>query len=79
MTTKTTAGIVGLVAYPAQGAVKSVRSAVKQGAKRRIEEAKFAEGKWLVETEAGRSVDLSISQMKYEQEQSKFLSLSLVR
>jgi hypothetical protein len=54
---KTTAGVVGLVAYPAQGIAKSLRAAVKSSVKERIAEAKVLEGEWLAKSEAGLRVD----------------------
>lgn len=47
--TKTTAAVTGLVAYPAQGISRSIRSAVKSHARRKIMEARWDMGKWLVE------------------------------
>ena len=44
MTTKTTAGVVLLVAYPAQGVSKSIRTAMKISTKKIITDAKLAEG-----------------------------------
>ncbi|KAL7626498.1 hypothetical protein AAE478_003270 [Parahypoxylon ruwenzoriense] len=47
--TKTTAAVTGLVAYPAQGVSRSIRSALKSDARRRIMEARWSEGDWLIE------------------------------
>ncbi len=50
---KTTAGVIGLVAYPAKGVSMSIRSAVRDGVGRRIEAAKWKEGLWLTERKRG--------------------------
>lgn len=57
MTAKTGAGIVGLVAYPGLGICKSIRAAVKTTTRKGVEAAKWAEGEWMMMTEAGVYVD----------------------
>jgi hypothetical protein len=46
--TKTSSGVVGLIAYPGQGAVKSIHASVKSSRRKYIVEAKLQEGKWLI-------------------------------
>ncbi|KAL6889994.1 UDP-glucose,sterol transferase [Trichoderma evansii] len=48
--TKTSAAVLGLAAYPAQGLSRSIRAAIKCETKRIIKEAKWKEGEWLVKT-----------------------------
>ncbi|KAJ9662528.1 hypothetical protein H2201_006016 [Coniosporium apollinis] len=57
LTAKTGAGIVGLAAYPGLGIYKSIRAAVKTATRKQIEVAKWAEGEWMMMTEAGVYVD----------------------
>lgn len=66
MTTKTTAGVIGLVAYPAQGISNSIRTVMKSTAWKSIVDAKFAEGEWLVKTEAGKLVDRALLGAEFE-------------
>ncbi|PQE06972.1 sterol glucosyltransferase protein [Rutstroemia sp. NJR-2017a BBW] len=47
--TKTSSGVVGLIAYPGQGAAKSIYASVKSSRRKCIVEAKLLEGKWLIE------------------------------
>ncbi|KAI1370137.1 glycosyltransferase family 1 protein [Hypoxylon crocopeplum] len=47
--TKTTAAVTGLVAYPAQGLSRSIRSAVKSNTRQSIMEARWKEGDWLID------------------------------
>lgn len=46
---KTGSAGLGLVAYPSTGVYRSVRARVKDGTRRRIEEMRLEEGRWLVE------------------------------
>lgn len=48
MTTKTGAGMFGLMGYTGAGIAKSLRNAVHSGTRKRIVEARRAEGQWLV-------------------------------
>jgi hypothetical protein len=57
MATKTTSAAIGLVAYPADGISRSIRTSIMRGTRKCIEESKLAEGAWIVETEAGRTAD----------------------
>jgi hypothetical protein len=66
MTLKTTAGVVGLVAYPAQGVSKSIRRAMRSTTKTRIADAIFAEGEWLAKTEAASLVDHALLIAEFE-------------
>lgn len=66
MTMKTTAGVVGLVAYPAQGVCKSIRTSVKSTTRKRVAAAKYEEGQWLAKTEAGSHVDHALLIAEFE-------------
>jgi hypothetical protein len=48
---------VGLVAYPAQGVSKSIRTAMKISTRKIITDAKLAEGEWLAKSETGQRLD----------------------
>lgn len=48
MTTKTGAGMFGLMGYTGAGIAKSLRNATHAGTRRRIAEARHAEGQWLL-------------------------------
>ncbi|KAJ4989966.1 UDP-glucose,sterol transferase [Stagonosporopsis vannaccii] len=48
LTTKTGAGMFGLMSYTSAGIAKSLRTAVYSGTRKRILEARNAEGEWLV-------------------------------
>ena len=48
MTTKTGAGMFGLMGYTGAGIAKSLRNAMHVGTRKRIMEARHAEGEWLV-------------------------------
>ncbi|UPX20857.1 uncharacterized protein EKO05_0011073 [Ascochyta rabiei] len=49
MTTKTGAGMFGLVSYTSAGIAKSLRTAVHMKTRKRIVDARHAEGGWLIE------------------------------
>jgi hypothetical protein len=49
MTTKTGAGMFGLMGYTSAGIAKSLRTAVYTKTRKSIAEARHAEGRWLVE------------------------------
>jgi hypothetical protein len=49
MTTKTGAGMFGLVGYTSAGIAKSLRTATYRQTRKRIAEARHAEGRWLIE------------------------------
>ncbi|KAI0382707.1 glycosyltransferase family 1 protein [Hypomontagnella monticulosa] len=51
LVTKTTAAVTGLVAYPAQGVSRSIRSTVKSNARHAIMNARWDEGNWLIEND----------------------------
>jgi hypothetical protein len=57
MATKTSSAAIGLVAYPADGISQSIRSVVMRSTRESIEQAKLMEGRWFLETEAGRAAD----------------------
>lgn len=48
MTTKTGAGMFGLMGYTGAGIAKSLRNAMHVGTRKRVAEARYAEGEWLV-------------------------------
>ncbi|KAJ8129752.1 hypothetical protein O1611_g3876 [Lasiodiplodia mahajangana] len=50
LVTKTGSAITGLVTYPAQGISKSIRAKIKGETKRRIIQARWREGEWLIES-----------------------------
>lgn len=72
MTMKTTAGVVGLVAYPTQGVCKSIRNAVKSTTRRQIAEAKWVEGRWLAGTDAGSHMDHALLIAEFEARGRRF-------
>lgn len=49
MTTKTGAGMFGLMSYTSAGIAKSLRNVIHDGTRKRIIEARCAEGRWLLE------------------------------
>ena len=65
MATKTTSGVLGLVAYPAQGVSKSIRASVNRSTKKLVAKAKYSEGEWLLR-EALPSVDHSLLIAEFE-------------
>lgn len=57
-TAKTASGVVGLLAYPSQGAYHSMKKLVKSSTTQQILKAKIAEGDWLLSMETiGKSDD----------------------
>lgn len=50
LATKTTAAVVGLAAYPAQGASKSIRATMRGETRRRITRARWREAEWLLQS-----------------------------
>lgn len=55
--TKTTYGMLGLVAYPGQGIAKSIRTAVKSTTRKIIAKARHEEGQYLLRGQAGNQID----------------------
>ncbi|KAI0868294.1 UDP-glucose,sterol transferase [Hypoxylon argillaceum] len=49
LVTKTGSAITGLVAYPAQGISKSIQARIKGETRRRVVQARWREGEWLLE------------------------------
>jgi len=66
VTMKTTAGVIGLVAYPAQAIYKSIYTAIKGTTRRKIEDAKYIEGEWLVKSQASVLVNYAVLIAKFE-------------
>ena len=56
-TMKTGSGIVGLVAYPSQGAYRSLYSALHRSRQTLVEEAMKGEGDWLLARDEGAALD----------------------
>jgi hypothetical protein len=56
--TKTSSAALGLVAYPADGIRRSIRTSVMRGTKRSIEEARYAEGAWIIQTAGGDHAEI---------------------
>lgn len=57
LTTKTGAGMFGLLAYPSAGISKSLRAAVYTKTRKSVAKARLAEGKWRVDTGKGTQDD----------------------
>ncbi|KAI0156335.1 hypothetical protein BJ166DRAFT_467827 [Pestalotiopsis sp. NC0098] len=49
LVTKTGSAVTGLVSYPAQGVAKSIRARMRGEARRRITDARWREGEWLLD------------------------------
>ncbi|KAI0110383.1 UDP-glucose,sterol transferase [Nemania sp. FL0031] len=50
LVTKTGSAVTGLVTYPAQGISKSIRAKIKSETRRRIIQARWREGEWLIKS-----------------------------
>ncbi|KAN0096759.1 glycosyltransferase [Hyaloscypha variabilis] len=58
LVTKTTSGILGLVAYPNQGIAKSIRTAVKSSTRKKIMQARMIESVYLARSSSTRDEQL---------------------
>ena len=56
-TMKTGAGTLGLIAYPCQGVYKSIHAALHTKAKKEIEQARYEEGDWLLDSQVDGDFD----------------------
>ncbi|KAH8202230.1 hypothetical protein TruAng_003607 [Truncatella angustata] len=62
LATKSSSAVVGLATYPAQGVSKSIRARARAETQRRITQARWREGEWLVESGKWKLDETSIVQ-----------------